>query len=180
MLKQLSTMNIEELASYIYEFLKNKEIEVILVGGACVSVYSKNAYISGDLDLITYHEGKKIKQLLSEIGFEYTKSRYFIHKNTEFIVEFVNPPISVGNEPVHNFATIKTSIGEIKLLTPTDTVKDRLSAYYHWNDDQSLEQALLVIKEVPVDIKNIEEWSGREGFSEKYQIFYKKYLKGIN
>ena len=31
----------------------------------------------------------------------------------------------------------------LKLLSPTDCVKDRLAAYYHWNDRQSLEQAIL-------------------------------------
>ena len=29
-------------------------------------------------------------------------------------------------------------------MTPTDSVKDRLAAYYHWNDQQALEQAIMV------------------------------------
>ena len=168
------SLSLEDIAIVISEFLKTKGVDIILVGGACVSIYSKNAYISGDLDLITYHEGKKIKKYLSEIGFEFTASKYFVHKNTEFIVEFVNPPISIGNEPVHEFHIHKTHLGEIKLLTATDTVKDRLSAYYHWNDEQSLAQALLVVKEVDVNIEDISLWSEREGMTNKFQIFMNK------
>jgi hypothetical protein len=164
-------MSLEDLVIVIGEFLKTKGVDIILVGGACVTIYSKNAYISGDLDLITYHDGKKVKQYLAELGFEFTASKYFVHKNTDYIVEFVNPPISIGNEPVHEFHNHKTSLGEIKLLTATDTVKDRLSAYYHWNDEQSLEQALLVVKEVDVDFENIRLWSEREAMTHKFQIF---------
>jgi len=34
------------------------------------------------------------------------------------------------------------------LLTPTDCVKDRLAAYFFWNDLQSLGQAVMVVKEI--------------------------------
>lgn len=164
-------MDISQLASYISEYLRSKDVDVILVGGACVSIYSKNAYISGDLNLITYHEGKKVKKYLAEIGFEYTPAKYFTNKHTKFIVEFVNPPISVGNEPVSSFSIHKTALGEIKLLTATDTVKDRLSAYFHWDDEQSLAQAILVVKETKVDFDNIKAWASREGMLDKYNIF---------
>ena len=63
----------------------------------------------------------------------------------------------------------------LKLLTPTDSVKDRLAAYYHWNDQQSLEQALLVCKEQKVDFKNIREWSNKEGMIDKFIEFKNEY-----
>src|SRR5271155_4947133 len=37
-----------------------------------------------------------------------------------YIIDFVNPPISVGHESVHHFNTLKTSVGSLKLLSPTD------------------------------------------------------------
>lgn len=170
-----ATTTLEELAVIVSEYLKSKGIEIILVGGACVSIYSKNAYISGDLDLITYQEGKKIKQYLEEAGFRFTTAKYFTHNNTKFIIEFVNPPIAVGNEPVTNFHLHKIELGEIKLLTSTDTVKDRLSAYYYWEDTQSLEQALLVCKETDINIKEIQRWSEKEKMLDKFKIFLNKY-----
>jgi hypothetical protein len=43
----------------------------------------------------------------------------------------------------------------LKVLSPTDCVKDRLCAFYFWNDLQGLEQAVLVAKSQQVDLKEI-------------------------
>lgn len=59
----------------------------------------------------------------------------------------------------------------LKLLTPTDSVKDRLAAYFHWNDQQAFEQALMVCKDQNVDIDNIQEWSRGEGMIDKFIQF---------
>ena len=47
---------------------------------------------------------------------------------------------------------------------------DRLGAFYHWNDEQSLEQALGVAKAKRVNLKQIRAWSGRESMAEKFKI----------
>jgi len=57
------------------------------------------------------------------------------------------------------------------LLSPTDCVKDRLAAYYHWNDEQSLDQALMVYKENQVDLGEVERWSLNEGMEVKFKVF---------
>ncbi|MDI6740798.1 MAG: hypothetical protein QME74_10605 [Candidatus Edwardsbacteria bacterium] len=48
---------------------------------------------------------------------------------------------------------MKLPTGRLHLLSPTDCVKDRLAAYFHWNDRQSLEQAGLVADNRKIDIK---------------------------
>jgi hypothetical protein len=53
-------------------------------------------------------------------------------------------------------------------------VKDRLCAFYYWNDLQGLEQAVLVAKNQSVDLKEIKRWSKVEGKEEKHKIFKKK------
>jgi len=74
----------------------------------------------------------------------------------------------LGREfPVERFNTIKT----LKLLTPTDCVKDRLAAFFHWNDYQSLEQALMVAKKQPVNLNEIKRWSIKERMEGKYAEF---------
>jgi len=50
-------------------------------------------------------------------------------------------------------------------------IKDRLAGYYHWDDEQNLEQALWVANENEFDIKAIEKWSKGEGKLEKFQLF---------
>jgi prephenate dehydratase len=51
---------------------------------------------------------------------------------------------------------------------------DRLSAYYAWNDPQSLQQALLVAAKHQIDLTEIETWSEQEGELEKYKIFLRR------
>jgi len=51
------------------------------------------------------------------------------------------------------------------------SVKDRLAAFYHWNDRQSLQQAALICQTRPVDMKELKRWSEKEGSPEKFQIF---------
>jgi len=58
-------------------------------------------------------------------------------------------------------------------MSPTDCVKDRLAAFYHWNDRQSLEQAILVSRRQSVDLKEIRRWSLKEGMADKLALFRK-------
>ena len=55
---EYSNIDIKELACFVYELLKNNGIDAVLVGGACVSIYSQNRYQSYDLDFATYEELK--------------------------------------------------------------------------------------------------------------------------
>jgi hypothetical protein len=51
-----SSISLKDLAGYISEELKKRGIDTILVGGACVTIYSNNKYQSYDLDYITYDD----------------------------------------------------------------------------------------------------------------------------
>ena len=65
----------------------------------------------------------------------------------------------------------------LRLLSPTDCVKDRLAAFYHWNDRPSLNQALLVCKDAQVDLREVRRWSTNEGMRDKFELF-KEALSG--
>ena len=167
-------INIKELAALISEKLRAKGIDSILVGGACVSIYTKNKYLSFDLDFVTHAAIKEITPLLSELGFQRESSRHFIHTDCPFFIEFVVPPAAVGNEPLKGEKKVKTKFGTIVLITPTDSVKDRLAAYYHWNDQQALEQAIMVAKSQKIDFHEVKRWSEKEGHIEKYRKILKR------
>lgn len=119
---------------------------------------------------------KKVKKALLEIGF-IEKARYFQHPGCAWFVEFVSPPAAVGNEYVREFGNVETRFGKIKLLRAVDSVKDRLGAYYHWNDRQGLEQAINICLEQDIDLSEIERWSVSEGYSEKYITFLDRLKK---
>lgn len=170
-------ISLKDLAGYLSEELRKEDIEMILVGGACVSIYSHNRYQSYDLDFITYEDLKKVRKALKKHGFE-QKDKYFRHKTCPWIVEFVAPPVAVGKEPIHDFSLVKTKLGTIKMLRPTDSVKDRLASFYHWNDRQGLEQALDICIEIKeVDFKEIERWSEAEGYLDKFHQFFNRLQK---
>lgn len=150
--------------------MKERGTEATLVGGACVSIYSHNDYQSYDLDFVTYEELKAVEKVLAKLGFK-RKGRCFSHDNCPYLIDFVNPPISIGHQPIHHFDILNTSVGTVQLLSPTDCVKDRLASFFHWNDQQGLEQALLVAKNHAINLDDILRWARAEGFEKKLETF---------
>ncbi len=59
-------LGIRDAAAAICAYLNLRGIEASLVGGACVSIYSDNAYESFDLDFVSHDPHKKIKLALAE------------------------------------------------------------------------------------------------------------------
>ena len=174
-MKSIGQMTMEELAAYVCSRLEGKGIETVLSGGCCVQIYSQGRYTSDDIDLIDRFNGghRRIKEVMFEMGFT-EHNRYFVHDETEYFIEFPRGPLGVGDAPVYEIETLEKETGILKLLTPTDCIKDRLAAYYHWDDPQSLEQAVWVAERNSVDLASVEEWSEREGMMEKFAIFQKR------
>ena len=163
---------IKEYAQVVSQHLHDREIDNVLVGGACVSIYSNERYRSNDLDIMNIDEVplSRIKDALQELGFE-EKGRVFIHRDIEMSIDIVGPPLTIGEEHVKSVNEIIEDDKLLKLLSPTDSVKDRLAAYYYWNDQQALEQALMVCNENHIDIDNVREWSKKEGMIEEFTKF---------
>lgn len=174
-MKTIKEMDIKELGSFICSALKASNIQVVLSGGSCVEIYSRGEYTSWDLDLINqYNEQfKKIHTIMDGLGFK-EHDRYFVHDETKYFIEFPSGPLGVGDAPVEEIAEIETEAGVLRLLTPTDCVKDRLAAYYHWDDEQCLQQAIWVAQQNDVDIEAIKKWSIQEKSEQKYLNFYNK------
>ena len=166
----IEDMNLGELAAFICSSLLIHGIDCVLTGGACVSIYSNNEYQSADIDFIEsgYSERKKIKAILSELGFvEF--HRYFKCDNVKYFIEFPSGPLAIASESVQEISEIIFSTGVLKLLSPTDCVKARLAAYYHWDDLQSLAQAISVSQNQKIHIDEIERWSRIENCSDKFE-----------
>jgi hypothetical protein len=167
--KTVGEMTIGELAAFVCTHLEKNGINVVLSGGACVSLFTENEYQSFDLDFIenVVTSRKRIREVLQKIGF-IEEHRYYKHPDTDFFLEFPPGPLSIGDEPVREIMEKEFSTGVLRLLSPTDCVKDRLAAYYHWNDRQSLQQATLVARTCAIDLDEIERWSIKEGKSREF------------
>ena len=170
MKKSLQEMTQGELGAYVQSHLRKNGIEVVLSGGAVVSIYSSNKYISLDLDLVNIYAVKvgTLCKSMMEIGFLEDR-RYFKHPDTQYFVEFPPGPLTIGEEPVKRVEDIEFSTGLLRIISPTDCVKDRLAGYYHWGDRQSLSQAVLVSHDQKVDLEEIRRWSESEGKLDEFE-----------
>ena len=170
------TISISDLAALVTNKFAEHNIKTILVGGACVAIYSNNRYLSYDLDCVTFETKGKIRKALAELGFE-PKGKYFARADCPYFIEFVSPPVAVGQELIRKFKSLPTPFGQIVLLTPTDCVKDRLASFFHWQDKQALEQALMVFQDQEVDLQDIENWAKTENHLNKFKEFIKELKK---
>jgi hypothetical protein len=164
-------LSLAELGAVVCDALRKSGVDAFLSGGAVVSIYTKNKYQSYDLDFVTIADRKKVHEVMMGLGFDRSESRLYSHSNTLFTVEFPGAAFLVGDQPIQEFSELKMPQGTLKLLTPTDCVKDRLASYYHWNDRQGLNQAVAVAKEHPIKVDDVKDWSKREGMVLKFNDF---------
>ena len=122
------------------EALSKSGIRAVLSGGACASIHSGGRYQSVDLDFILeqYDSPKQIEDTMSSIGFRRTGNQFF-HAQTPFYVEFPAGPLSIAGdysiEPIEILVGGRVVLG----LSPTDSCRDRLAAFFHWNDKPGLQ-----------------------------------------
>ena len=179
-MKNIKDMSMQELGSYVCSSLEKQGIKTVLSGGSCVEIYSDGKYTTDDIDLVDrYNIGhKKIKSVMLDLGFK-EHNRYFVHSDTKWWIEFPRGPLGIGASAVKEIASKESEVGILRMLTPTDCVKDRLAAYYYWDDLQSLEQAVWVAKKNDCNLEAVKSWSESEGELEAYQDFLKKLEKKI-
>ncbi len=173
-MSNIHQMSPSELAAYIQDRLRAHDIQVVLSGGSAVAFYSANQYVSKDINLINarFAKRKEIKSAMAGIGFQ-EHGRYFIHPESDQLIEFPDGPLSVGEEPVKEISEFTLSTGILRIISPTDCVKDRLCAFYFWGDRQALAQAILVAESQTIDLAEIERWSNVERKAQEFQVFKK-------
>lgn len=166
-----------EVAAIVSEALKKAGIAATLSGGGAVAIYSDNQYQSKDLDFVTAAIIAELEPALTPLGFVRTavpRLSQFEHPLIEWYVEFPPSPLAFGNLYVDHkdCAVIEMAVGELRIITPTQSVMDRLAAAFHWNDPQSQDQAILVAASQQIDWESLQLWFKNEGESDaKYQQF---------
>lgn len=155
--------------------LEAKGLDVVLVGGAVVSIYSKGAYQSGDLDFIINSVFKeKLPEFMKEIGFETRKkkgalSRHYTHPECDHLfVEFPSGPVMIGGE-YNIIPDEKMYQGQVlKILSPTDCIIDRLESYVYENgghgsygERKTFEQAIMVAKQQSFNIEKVKKFCAK-------------------
>ncbi len=173
---EINALSRAELAALVAQALLDAGIDVVLVGGSCVCLYTNERFGSLDLDFIdlTYARKSKIASALNSIGFvAKASSRYFEREGCRWSLEFPSAPLAIGKEQITTERTreFKTALGPVRLLSPTDCVKDRLLWWSLEADAQCRELTLEVAKRNTIDWKDLQTWHNKEGYADRYSAF---------
>lgn len=155
----------EQVWQFVAVHLKQRGIDTVLVGGAVAAIYSKGIYKSGDLDFVKESPVPYVvvEEFLKEIGF-FREGKHFVHPQCRhIIIEFVAPPLAIGED--YRIKPKKKKINNIvlKILSPTDCIKDRLCSFIYFRNRDALDQAVLVARHNRHSIAEIERWCRAEG-----------------
>lgn len=159
-----------ELAAFVQTHLAGRGIEVVLSGGAAAGVHSRDTDAAQDVDLVNLRHVRRaeIARAMGEIGFLEVDS-HFRHPSSPQLIEFPPGPLAVGGEPVRSIEEVRLATGRLRLISATDSVKDRLATFYHWRDRQGLIQAILVARQRAVDLAEVERWSRSVGKEREFR-----------
>ena len=160
-----------QLAAIVVEKLREHGINAVLVGGSLVSIYTNDKYESRDLDFISSASQNKLAAAMRELGFK-VSGKDFLHPNTDFTVEFPAGPLAIGDDvPVIPEGSMEVDGVEIKMLSPTQSVMDRLMWFFSDSDRQCLDQAVWIAEKQPIDLERIRSWAKRERQEERLKVF---------
>jgi hypothetical protein len=163
---------LEAVAVAVGAALAEHGIRAVLTGGACAGIYSGGQYSSQDVDFVL--EGSvtasKLDVAMAGLGFSRRGNRY-VHPESPFWVEFPRGPLAVGGDldvrPVALGSANLTTLA----LSATDSCRDRLAAFFHWADRQSLDVAVEIAFRNDVDLARIRRWSATEGHVARFEEF---------
>ena len=123
--------------------LRRAGIRAVLTGGSCASLHSEGTYLSRDIDFVLQSSPGQasLDEAMAAVDYRRDGARYF-HPHSPFFVEFPPGPLSVGSEAGLRPVILRLGSARLEALSATDSCRDRLAAFYHWNDRSSLTSAL--------------------------------------
>lgn len=145
----------------------------VLTGGSAATFYAPAAYQSRDADFVITMTASPhaATALMTRLGYSEAGGIYSHESGNLFTVEFPPGPLAVGGDLIEGHDTVRRDTEVLYVLTRTDSVRDRLAGFYHWNDRSALAAAVAVAKSGAVDLRAIERWSGRERMVAKFADF---------
>jgi len=148
-----SRSSLATVAVAVGDALRRHGIRAVLTGGACASLYTRGAYQSRDMDFIVVGPVTQpgLDRAMASVGFR--------------------GPLAIGDDYQIAPTTRSIAAGRALALSATDSCRDRLAAFYHWNDRQSLDVAVSIARRNRVDLARIRRWSAREGFADRFVEF---------
>jgi hypothetical protein len=173
-MKLTSASSLQEVAVAVGAHLARRGIRAVLTGGACVAIHT-GTYVSKDADFVLQSDVSQrfLEDALRELGFV-RKGAEYVHPDIPFWIEFPPGPLSIGDDLA--IVPAELTVGRVRTLglSATDSCRDRLAAFFHWNDRQALALAVEIAQVRPVDFDRIRDWSAREGKTAEFSEFLRK------
>ena len=169
---------LSQVAASVAKALEDAGIRAVLSGGACASLYTRGTYQSSDLDFVLQSAvaPAALDAAMAAAGFRRTGNHY-VHPHTAFFVEFPAGPLAIGNDIRVQPVEYRVRRHVVRALSATDSCRDRLAAFFFWNDRQSLRVAVSIAKRHPVDLDVIRDWSAAEGKTTAFEEFEKTLVR---
>ncbi len=163
---------LRDVVQAVSRALRVAGIRAVLTGGASASMHSDGAYLSYDLDYIVQGRATQaqIDSAMADTGFSRAGDQ-FIHPDSQFFVEFPRGPLAIGDDDIVEPVEVRVGKTTVLMLSATDACRDRLAAFYHWSDRQSLDTAVKIARRRRVSLAVIRRWSDREGKLAEFEEF---------
>lgn len=136
-----------ETAAQASTYLERAGIKVAVVGGSAITAYAPKIYTSKDIDFAAINgtTRREFGLAVGELGFK-LHGRDFVHPNSVFSLDLVADTPYIDQRPITDFATLETRFGPVRVYQFEDAIADRIAAFLHWGDSQSLDVAERVIQ----------------------------------
>jgi hypothetical protein len=100
--------------------------EPVLVGGAAVELYTRGAYVTGDLDFVG-RVPAQVGRALVNAGFA-KQGRHWVHERGQLFIEFPGESLREGEKAVR----LRFGKRSVWTISQEDALADRLGAWEHW------------------------------------------------
>ena len=158
---------VEQLWHYVAWHLENAGSCSVLVGGAALAIHTEGRYRTSNLDLVPDDlMRREVPEILHSLGFAAQRKRNFVHSECPHLaIRLPMGPVEIGGEFPIVPDEIEVEGRRLRILSPSDCVKDRIVGYVHQGSRTYFDQAVLVCIHQParVDLGQIEHWCEGNG-----------------
>jgi hypothetical protein len=173
--------SLREVAFAVCTALDRVGVTAVLTGGGAATLYAPEAIQSFDLDFVleVYSDENLPGKALEELGYR-REGHDYRHHSSGFQLEFPVGPLAIGDERIERWATLHERSELLHVITATDSCRDRLAAFFYFQDRSALDQACAVYAAArkKVDLERIRAWSKRERELDAFEEFARRVRQG--
>jgi hypothetical protein len=138
-LKDCSLIDVAAKASAC---LNGAGIEVAVVGGSAITAHVPEVYTSHDIDFAAINgtTRRTFSEVIATLGFA-ARGREYVHPESRYTLDLVADTPYIDQRPILKFATIESRFGPVRAYLFEDAIADRVAAFVHWGDSESLNVA---------------------------------------